>query len=520
MAQPLFKNRPSPARYQVATGAVLGSLIVLTPALCLMAFWLGGEPALVVSAVLLPCLSSFCLLMPRIVQGRTVILRAAEFPARPEFEACAKANLDQARQDGKKSAIFLIEIDEYNHLVEHHGPAAAEQVAAQAIARARSSVRSDDIVGWLQPEIFGLSVPPQTALDLENCLEISGRLARALSEPYAVDGTTIYITVSIGFCQLGRESSAGEEAGIDPVLACADKALMSARAAAPGAIRAFTYQIQKPGGGAVVAGALDAAEALDNGEIVPWFQPQISTDTGRITGFEALARWIHPVRGAIAPSEFLPQLQDAQRMDRLAEVMIYHSLTAIRAWDQSGADVQQVGVNFSTAELSDPKLVEKITWELDRFELAPNRLAIEILETVVAQGPDDVITRNINGLNALGCRIDLDDFGTGHASLASIRRFGVGRIKIDRSFVTRSDRDPEQQRMIRAILTMAEKLDLETLAEGVETVGEHSLLAQLGCTHVQGFGIGRPMPFDQTLRWIRDHNAKLQLPPRIGRASG
>ena len=207
-------------------------------------------------------------------------------------------------------------------------------------------------------------------------------------------------------------------------------------------------------------------------------------------------------------------------MGRLSEVMIYHALTALRAWDQAGADIRQVGVNFSTDELSDPKLVDKISWELDRFELGADRLAIEILETVVAKGPDDVITRNINGLSALGCCIDLDDFGTGHASLASIRRFGVRRIKIDRSFVMKSDHDPEQQRMIRAILTMAEKLDLETIAEGVETAGEHSLLAQLGCTHVQGFGIGRPMPFDETLRWIREHEARVQAPPQIGRASG
>ena len=132
-----------------------------------------------------------------------------------------------------------------------------------------------------------------------------------------------------------------------------------------------------------------------------------------------------------------------------------------------------------------------------------------------------MITRNINALRKLGCRIDLDDFGTGHASIASIRRFSVSRIKIDRSFVMKADRDPDQQRMISAILTMAERLGVETLAEGVETVGEHVLLAQLGCDHVQGFGIARPMPFEQTLDWIARHNAKLQDVPRImnGRAT-
>jgi len=170
--------------------------------------------------------------------------------------------------------------------------------------------------------------------------------------------------------------------------------------------------------------------------------------------------------------------------------------------------------------LRNPGLVEKIRWELDRFELSPDRLAVEILETVMTDCPGDTISRNIAGLSKLGCRIDLDDYGTGHASIASLRRFAVTRIKIDRSFVMKADCDPEQQRLIGAILTMAERLELDTLAEGVETVGEHALLAQLGCDHVQGFGIARPMPFDQTLDWIIAHQAKLQDVPVIGRESG
>ncbi|MEO1362915.1 MAG: EAL domain-containing protein, partial [Pseudomonadota bacterium] len=148
----------------------------------------------------------------------------------------------------------------------------------------------------------------------------------------------------------------------------------------------------------------------------------------------------------------------------------------------------------------------------------PDRLTVEILETVVTDMADDTIVRNIRALSQLGCHIDLDDFGTGHASIAALRRFGVNRIKIDRSFVMKADRDPEQQRMISAILTMAERLGLETLAEGVETVGEHALLAQLGCDHVQGYGIARPMPFEKTLDWVRTHEAKLQeAPPLPGR---
>ena len=197
--------------------------------------------------------------------------------------------------------------------------------------------------------------------------------------------------------------------------------------------------------------------------------------------------------------------------------MLFQTLNAMRAWDRAGYHVPAVAVNFCKEELRNPKLVEKLCWELDRFELAPERLTIEILETVVAETENDMVVRNIAALAEIGCGIDLDDFGTGHASITSIRRFAVNRIKIDRSFVTRLDSDAGQQRMVTAILSMAEQLGLQTLAEGVETLAEHAMLAQLGCSHVQGFVIARPMPFQDTIGWREHHRMKLQATTNLGR---
>jgi EAL domain-containing protein (putative c-di-GMP-specific phosphodiesterase class I) len=171
--------------------------------------------------------------------------------------------------------------------------------------------------------------------------------------------------------------------------------------------------------------------------------------------------------------------------------------------------VPSLGVNFSGAELRDPHLADKIAWDLDRFDLAPARLTAEILESVLVESGDDTIPRSIAALARLGCRIDLDDFGTGNASMAALRRFSVGRIKIDRSFVTGIDENPEQRRLVAALLGFAERLGLDTLAEGVERVAEHSALAQLGCGHVQGYGIARPMPFKETLSWMSRYTERL-----------
>jgi EAL domain-containing protein (putative c-di-GMP-specific phosphodiesterase class I) len=246
----------------------------------------------------------------------------------------------------------------------------------------------------------------------------------------------------------------------------------------------------------------------------------VSTDTGRVTGFEALARWEHPQKGVLSPQVFLPFAEQADLMERLGQAVRNHAFTAMRSWDRAGVIVPRMGVNFSSDELRGPSLIDRLEWELDQFDLTPDRLTVEVLETVFSRRPDDVITRNVTGLAALGCCIDLDDFGTGHASIASIKRFNVTRIKIDRSFVAKSDQDPSQQQMASAILTMAERLNLETLAEGVETPGEHAIMAQLGCDHVQGFGIGNPMPFEKTLDWMAAHNGRMNGVPKIGRQTG
>ena len=493
---------------QVAQLVLGPPALAFLPAFCLAAFWFGGVGALIVLAGLVPIV--YLLAGP--LHGQIVVPRHAltGLLARPEFEALVDETFDTAVETGRHAAAFLILIEDFEQIGERYGQTAADTIAACIGDRLQSVVRAEDRVARFSDARFAVCTSPVRQLDLELCIQLATRLQSAAEEPISVDGTGVYVSVSIGFCQHAR---APGSSGADWLEAAAT-ALREAHRRGPSAIRAFSDQMRID---TETRAELreDVTQALESGQIQPWFQPQISTDTGAITGFEALARWNHPERGLIPPAHFLPAVEQAGQLERLAEIMIYHSFSALKAWDNAGVDVPQVGVNFAGHELRNPRLVDKIKWELDRFDLTPDRLAVEVLETVITSNSDDMITRNINALGQLGCRIDLDDFGTGHASIASIRRFSVSRIKIDRSFVMKADRDPEQQRMISAILTMAERLQLETLAEGVETVGEHVLLAQLGCDHVQGFGIARPMPFDQTLDWIERHAAKLQDVPRI-----
>lgn len=506
------------SRFQGQVSPVLlgPPILAFLPALTLGAFWLGGESALLLTSLGLPLLFA----IGGAFSGTGRPAQAARDSVtglllRDGFEAVAEQIHGKTGSIGLRSACFMLDLDDYRDLVERHGQCAADEVITRSGERILGVLRDADTVARLGDNRFGICLTPVRQLDLELCIQLAGRLQASLEDPISLDGLSVHMSCSVGFCLRHRAPGPDAECWLDATQA----ALAEANRIGPSGIRAFSADIHRQTRTRADLRE-EACAALDNGRIQPWYQPQISTDTGKITGFEALARWTHPVHGMILPDDFLPVLEEIGLLQRLSQVMLYHALTAIKAWDSAGVSVPRVGVNFALDELRDPGLVDKIRWELDRFDLGPDRLSVEILETVMTNNPEDMVARNIAGLADLGCQIDLDDFGTGHASIASIRRFNISRIKIDRSFVLKADRDPEQQRLVGAVLTMAERLEMETLAEGVETVGEHALLAQLGCDHVQGFGIARPMPFDQTLDWIATHEAKLQDAPAIGRQTG
>ena len=505
---------------------VIGGTQVLAflPALALGAYWLAGEAALAVVALVVPLLFLFSGGFDRIsgeAEGRrdavTGLLLVASLQQRLD------AALADGRRRGLKTACILVRVEDFDAFAARRGAAAGEQALDHVARHLRSALRAGDHLAWLGgPQgggggeaDFGIALNPVVNFDLEAAIQISARLQAAAEEPMSLDGAAVDLSVGTGLCLSSRSPSNSGRGMIEGARIALDEALRCG----PSAIRVYSDQMHRSRDSHLVLQD-QALQALENGQIVPWFQPQVSTDTGKVTGFEALARWLHPERGVVPPAQFLPIIDRAGQMERLGEVILYGALKAVTAWDAAGLDVPCVAVNFTGEELRNPKLADKIRWVLDRFDLKPGRLTIEVLETVVVGAPDDTATHNIVRLAEMGCRVDLDDFGTGNASIAAIRRFAIERIKIDRSFVTHVDDDPEQQRMVSAILTMAERLGLETLAEGVETAGEHAMLAQLGCRHVQGFGIARPMPFEQTIDWIRSYEAKLAPPPDIGRRSG
>ena len=476
------------------------AMLTMIPVLSLVAYQLGGEAALIGTTLGLTV--AYAVLwqlrsQARWALGETDALTGAIM--REGLIEWADAAIPIAEKTNREIAVIALVIDDLEELEDRFGREMRDKVIEDTATRLRAFVRDDDVLARVSPG-FAIGLMNVSAPETENLLQLSRRLQSIFDDPFSDGPTRTYCSMSIGIAsQCHVKSSGGSN-----LLAGAIRACELSAVSGPGSIRVYSE-------GLVSARASERdharelSGALETGEIFAWFQPQVDTRTGAVSGFEALARWEHPERGLIAPGGFLDDVEKAGLSQRLAEVILKQSLTAMNAWDAAGFHVPRISVNFSSDELRNPRLPDYVRWELDRHNIQPERLVVEVLESVVAETSEDVISRTLNSLSRIGCRIDLDDFGTGYTSFINIRRFNVGRIKIDRSIVSHVDRDPDQFKMVSALFAFSTELGSETLAEGVETKGEADVLREIGCQEMQGYFSARPMPLGETLLWLEEH---------------
>ncbi|WP_298430291.1 bifunctional diguanylate cyclase/phosphodiesterase [uncultured Jannaschia sp.] len=471
--------------------------IWLFPAVAAIAWGFGLDALVLAFAVVLPTLIALDRQrMPRRPVGLDDGYPMGAMVPRSVLQRTVEDVLADCERRERTTAVLQVQIDDLHITDGEWGAEIAQTVMDRVIQRVATAMRGQDIVVRSGDDGLTIVLNPTRRADLDVVMNIVDRIQAAVAEPISIDGRSIRVQCCIGICSA---ASAPARTGA-ALLAAADCALRLARRSGSDAVRTFTPDIQaRVETDHRLATQID--EALDRGQIRPWFQPQIDTRTGALSGFEALARWDHPELGMLSPGDFLAAVGAAGRSADMGDQILRASLEALRLWDDAGIAVPCVGVNISLEELADPRLAERIIWQLDRHDIAPTRIAIEILETVTLREGDETIVHNIETLRATGFRLDLDDFGTGAASIAHIARFGVHRIKIDRSFVSGLDASADKRRIVAAILGLAHQLDIETLAEGVETTEEQAVLASLGCPHIQGYVVARPMPLSDTVTW-------------------
>ena len=483
-------------------------MVAFLPAASLAGLWFGLEGMTLVGfTALIVAWMSRPLAIPEEPEAEGTPMRA--MPQRAHAEEMMEAAAKEAQAEGKGTACMVIGIDDPAAVSRQMSREEFEEFQQAFGARIRGVLRNSDRIALIEGERYAAILTPTQRPDLESMIQLAGRLQLACDAPYSITARSVNVTSHVGFCLMTR---APEPTG-KAILAAAESAAEEAARNGPGGIRAYAPEV-RPVTKVQSALASDIAPALEEGRIVAYFQPQISTDTGAISGMQAVPRWLDRDRGILGEAEILPAITARGLQVRLAEVMLFQCFGALRDWEKLPAGPSLVSLLIGLEHVTDPKMSDRLKWEFDRFDMPPQRICLVLHRDVTARLDDEVVMRNVSHCANLGCRIELAGFGTGPISVSAIRRTGAERIRIHRSFVTNVERDPEQQRLVSAIISFAAGLGLETLAEGVATIGEHAMLAQLGCQHVQGKAISAPLPLDECAGWMGRHDARLASIPR------
>jgi diguanylate cyclase (GGDEF)-like protein len=396
---------------------------------------------------------------------------------------------------GEHLAVLCLDLDRFKGVNDTVGHPIGDLLLKAVADRLRQCVRSTDLIARLGGDEFAIV---QTDIQqMADATMLASRMIEAVSAPYNIEDHQLVIGLSVGITVAPND---GLDA--DQLLKNADMALYRAKADGRGVYRFFEaemdarMQVRR-------TMELDLRRAIVNHEFELFYQPLYNTATQQITAFEALIRWHHPVRGMIPPLDFVPLAEETGLIVPMGDWVMHKACEQAAQWPTQA----RVAVNLSPAQFRGKTLLTMVSSALARSGLAPDRLELEITESVLLQ-ESEVTLALLHDLRALGVRISMDDFGTGYSSLSYLRKFPFDKIKIDGSFI----RDITEQGLpiVRAVAAMGTGLGIVTTAEGVETAEQLKLLEREGCTEVQGYLLSQPLPALDVMNLLRTLNPGLK----------
>ena len=391
----------------------------------------------------------------------------------------------EADKWGGRCAFMMIDLDRFKAVNDTLGHPVGDRLLGRVSERLSQLATSNEIVGRLGGDEFAVVV--RDASDPARVERFAGQIIESLSRPYELDQHTLYIGASVGVATGPRDGRTTEM-----LIRSADLALYRSKDAGGGVFHLYEPQLHVQ---AEERRVLEMAlrKALELGQMHLNYQPVVDADTGNLRGFEALLRWVHPEYGNVSPAKFVPLAEEARLIAPIGEWVLRTACEEAAKWP-SGI---RVAVNVSPEQLHNPNFVTTVAQALAQSRLPAERLELEVTESVFLRegtGAVAVLERILD----LGVRLSLDDFGTGYSSLGYLSRTRFSTIKIDRSFVQGASKNvPEAIAIIRAVVALAKSLGMATTAEGVETEAEHHMVQELGCTKVQGYYFGRPLPVEE-----------------------
>jgi len=415
-------------------------------------------------------------------------------PNRTLFEDRLTVTLAQARRKRRIAAVMFLDLDRFKVVNDTVGHAMGDSLLQSVAERLKGLVREGDTVARVGGDEFTVLLPEVG--QVEDAVEVADRILETLRQPWRLNGHEFHITTSIGIAMCPGD---GEDA--ESLLRNADTAMYRAKDRGRD-----NYKLYAPAMNSKIAERLalenSLRHALERGEFVVHYQPQVNIETGRIVGVEALVRWQHPERGLVSPAEFIPVAEETGLIVPLGAWVLRTACAQNRAWQDAGLPPMRMAVNLSARQFQRHDLLETVAAALAGTGLSPQYLQLEITEGVAMQDMDLTLAI-LRELREAGVQISIDDFGTGHSSLSYLKRFPIDVVKIDQSFVQDLTVDPNDAAIASTIIVMAHALNLKVIAEGVETAEQLAFLRERDCDEMQGFLFSRPAPapeLDQMLR--------------------
>jgi diguanylate cyclase (GGDEF)-like protein len=429
------------------------------------------------------------------IQHRANYDELTGLPNRTLFKARIEEAIGASEPTGGAVVVMLLDVDRFKEVNDALGHGTGDLLLQQLGLRLQA-LCEDEGAARLGGDEFGILLPEAS---VAKAMHLAERIHASLESPFDLRGFSLEVATSIGVAVF-REH--GDDA--DTLLQHADVAMYVAKAAHAGT--AVYDAAQDTNDAAQLALAGELRRAIENEELVVYYQPKAELESGRIVGAEALVRWQHPERGFIPPNDFVPIAERTGLIKPLTQYVLTAAVEQCRRWSADGLDLH-VAVNLTIPDLLDLELPDQIAALLADAGVAPEQLELEITETSILADPFRV-RHVLDALNAMGLRLAIDDFGTGYSSLAYLKRLPVQTIKIDRSFVMDMLENDSDATIVRSTIDLARNLGLRIVAEGVETQAAWDVLREQGCTLAQGYLISKPAPADELSDLLADRGAR------------
>ena len=402
--------------------------------------------------------------------------------------------IEQAIEDASRRnslvAVMFCDLDGFKLVNDVYGHQFGDRLLVQMAERVRSLLRPQDTLARLGGDEFVAVLGVESADDAEMIAE---RITNAAAQAFNIDAAELRLSTSIGIALYPEDATSERE-----LMAHADAAMYHTKQSGRNGYTFFTESMQASASRRLRL-LQDLRRALERDELVLYYQPKYPASGQPLSGAEALLRWQHPELGMIGPDTFIPIAERSGLILPMGDWVLDQACAQLRAWHQAGHSELTMAVNLSPLQFTSPTLVDTVREVLQRHQLEPHFLTLEVTETTAMKDVEASL-QLLNALTSMGVKISIDDFGTGYSSLLYLKRMPASELKIDRAFVRDLETNSEDAAIVSSIVALGRSLQLQVVAEGVETEAQRAYLNQLGCDVLQGYHLGKPMPADEFLR--------------------